>query len=576
MRNSEVADQLDRIADLLELKGSDRYRVYAYQEAARAIRSLGRDIETIRQEGRLEEIQGVGPSIAAKIAEFLKTNHCAYLEQLEREVPVEAATLMQVPGLGPKRARLLAEKLKIKSVSELIRAAEDHRIQALPGMGEKSEQQLLKEARRYAARSSRIPLYLAWPQAEELATLLRDHPAVERIEPAGSIRRRKETIGDIDLLVASRDAQAVFDRMVRLPVVQEVILRGPTKCTILTRSQFQVDVRVIAPEEWGSALLYFTGSKAHNIRLRSLALAKGYTLSEYGIFRLDTGKRVASRTEAEIYETLGLTWIPPEIREDGGELEAAAGGTLPELVELEDLRGDFHTHTTYSDGRDSVETMARAAIARGYDWLVVSDHSFGLPVVGGLTKEKALQQRREIAILNRELAPFRILHGVELEIRGDGTLDFDDAFLAGFDVVGASLHSGTRRDGERNTRRILQALEDPEVDGLNHPTGRITGKRDAYDLDVDRVIEAARRLGKTLEIDGNERLDLPSELVRRARDRGSSFTLSSDAHGADQLSLIRYALAIARRGWLEKRHVLNVLDAQALTARRHPRKHGRP
>lgn len=567
MRNTEVAALLARIGELMEIKGENRFRVHAYQDAARNITSLDEDVERLYRESRLDSIHGVGESIAAKIAEYLETGKSRYLTELEQAVPVGAPVLSQVPGLGPKRARLIADRLRITSLSELIRAAESHRIQELPGMGRKSEEQILREALRVSQRSKRLPLFVAWPLAERMADMLRACPAVEQVEPAGSIRRRKETIGDIDLLVASRRAGAVFDALARLPIVQEVLLRGPTKCSVLTTAHLQVDVRVVDPSTWGAALQYFTGSKAHNIHLRTLASAQGFKISEYGIFRTESSERLGGKTEADIYERLGLAWMPPEIREDTGEIEAAARGTLPDLIELRDIRGDFHTHTTYSDGRNTLMEMAHSARALGYGWIVASDHSYGLHITQGLTREKALSQRSEIARLNRDLAPFRILQGVELEIRQDGSLDFDDETLAGFDVVGASLHVGTRSVGAPNTQRVLRALSDAEVTGLNHPTGQVVGSREPYEIDADEVIETALRFGKTLEINGSERLDLPSVLARRARDRGLSFTLSTDAHSVAGLAMMRYAVAIARRSWVEKKQVLNALDANALLER---------
>lgn len=567
MRNADVAHLLDRIADLLALKGETAFRVAAFQSAARSVRALPEDVAELWQLNLLEDIHGVGESIATIIDEYLTTGRSAYLADLERQVPVAAIALMQVPGLGPKRARMLVDQLGVRSISDLQKACERHEVRHLPGMGAKTEENLLREITRVAARSQRLPLYVAWPLADDMARQLRHVPAVAQVEPAGSIRRRLETIGDIDLLVASRDADAVFAHLAALPLVDEVLARGPTKASVLTWTSLQVDVRVVAPETWGAALQYFTGSKAHNIHLRTLAIAKGLKINEYGIFRVDTGQRLGGATEAEIYDALGLDWIPPEIREDTGEIEAAANGTLPHLVELADIRGDLHCHSTYSDGTDSIEAMARAAIRLGYDWLVLSDHSYGLPVTQGLTVEKTLRQRQEIQALNRDLAPFRIVQGVELEIRKDGTLDFDDAFLAGFGIVGASLHLPTKDGDEANTRRLLDALSHPPVMGLNHPTGGIVGKRDPYGVAMERVIRAAATLGKTLEINGSERLDLSASLARQARDQGVRFTLSSDAHSTDGLAAMRFAVALARRAWLEPRHVVNTLDVDALLAR---------
>lgn len=567
MRNDEVSRLLDRIADLLELQGESRFRVNAYHEAARSVANLETDVEELWREGRLEEIPGVGESISARIDEFLKTGRCRRLDELEASVPRGAAELSRVPGLGPRRARMIADRLKIRSVTELIHAAETHQIRDLPGMGARSEENLLLEARRLGERTRRIPLFVAWPLADAIAQRLRQHPAVLLAEPAGSIRRRKETIGDVDLLVASNRAGAVFDHLVGLSEVAEVLLRGPTKISVLTREGLQVDVRVVEPDTWGAALQYFTGSKAHNIHLRQLAIARGYKISEYGLFRSSTGQRLAGRTEAEIYETLGMEWIPPELREDTGEIEAAAAAELPELLELADVKGDCHVHTTYSDGRDSLEAMARQAISLGYHWLLVTDHSYGLTIAQGLDEVKALEQRKEIGRLNRELAPFRLLQGLELEIRPDGSLDFPDAVLKGFDAVGASLHVATRRGAASNTQRLVGALRDAEVDGLNHPTGRILGVRGPYDVDLAAILRVARRQGKVLEINGSERLDLSDEAARLACQAGLDFTLSTDAHAASQLSRMRYAVAIARRAWIPKSRILNVLEAPDLLAR---------
>lgn len=567
MRNAEVAAVLEQIADLLDLRGENTFKVGAYREAARVISTMGTAIEDWWKAGKLQDISGVGPSISAKIDEVLRTGRSLYCESLEAELPLGALALMEVPGVGPKRARMLADRLHIRSISDLIQAAEAHELQHVPGLGERTEEQILKEARRHTERTRRIPLFVAWPLSEEVASHLREHPAVKAAEPAGSIRRRLETIGDIDLLVASDEPQAVLEYLVHLPLVHEVLLRGPTKCSILTRTNLQVDVRVVPPVCWGAALQYFTGSKAHNIHLRQIAISQGKKISEYGLFEADTGARLAGATEGEIYEALGLPWIPAEIREDTGEIEAASANRLPRLVLETDVKGDFHTHSTYSDGHNSVEAMAIAARSRGYEWLVVSDHSAGLAVATGLDLKKALEQREEIARLNAKLAPFRVLQGLEVEIRQDGSLDFSDEILAAFDVVAASLHVGTRSPTAQNTRRLVLALGDSEVDGLNHPTGQVVGRRDPYEVEIQQILEAAKRYGKALEINGSERLDLPSSLARQARDLGLFFTLGTDAHRVEELDRMRYAVAIARRAWVEKEHVLNTLSARQLKSR---------
>jgi DNA polymerase (family 10) len=567
MRNDDVARVLEDIAAALELKAENSFKVRAYQEAARQIGYMTHDVAELHRKGHLDDIPGVGPSIAKKIAEYLDTGKIAYLDQLVGEIPRGVFDLLKVPGIGPRTAHELYAELKITSLPELAEAARQHRLQALPGFGEKTEENILKELGRLQARGTRLPLGVAWALADEIADALRDHPAVIAAEPAGSIRRRRETVGDIDILVSSKDPAGVEKAIKGLDRFKEVIGAGETKISFLTTDAFQIDVRVVEPEAWGSALQHFTGSKAHNIKLRTLAQERGLRINEYGLFRLDDGKRIAGAHEAEIYHALDLDWMPPELREDTGEIEAAAEGKLPQLIELGDVLGDFHTHTTYSDGRHSVEKMARAAMARGYEYLVVTDHSYSLGVTQGLTLEKMRQQRAEIDALNRELYPFRVLAGVELEIRRDCTLDFPDDILALFDVVAASLHTGTRADAGRNTKRMLAALHNPHVHILNHPSGRIVPTRQAYEFAFEAVVEAARAGRKMLEINGSERMDLDAAAARLAGQLGVTLSLGSDAHSVRGLEGMRMAVAIARRAWLEKRDVLNTRHLKALLKR---------
>ncbi|MBC7541102.1 MAG: DNA polymerase/3'-5' exonuclease PolX, partial [Candidatus Sericytochromatia bacterium] len=563
MRNADVASLLDQIAGLLDIKGELLLRVRAFREAAQAIRGLGEDIATLWREDRLSDIRGVGTSIAGVIKAYLRTGHSACLADLQPQEPAGALELMQIPGLGPHRARVLSEQLGITSIEGLIRAATNQALRGLPGMGATTEAKLLREANRVAARSRRIPLFVAWPLAEDMATQLQADPAIVAAAPVGSIRRRKETIGDIDVLLATTDAAAAFRHAASLPLVREVVTEGPAHCTVLTHDHLQIDLWAVTPDQWGAALQSYTGSKAHNIHLRTLAANRGLKLNQYGLFRAD-GFRFAGETEAGVFDALGLAWIPPELREDQGEIEAAATDSLPDLIELEDIRGDCHTHTTYSDGRNRLEEMADAAIARGYAWLLVTDHSYSLTIAKGLTQAKALAQRRAIAELNRRLAPFRILQGVELEIRMDGSLDCDDPFLATFDMVGASLHPGTRRPNARHPARLLGAMADPFGDVINQPTGGVFGKQAPYEVDMERVIETAIQTGTALEINGSHRFDLSSALARHARDLGAVFTLSSDAHSVAELDGMRYAVAFARRAWIDKAHVLNARDVDSL------------
>ncbi len=556
-RNEEVAALLEQIAELLMLKNENPYRIRAYTIAAQNIRDLDADIEEIARQGKLDEIPGVGKAIAAKIEEYLRTGKLEYYEQLKREVPIQAVDLLEVPGIGPSRAHLLYEKLGITTIQQLLEAAQNHKLCTLPGFGEKLEQRIAREAARLMQRTKRLLLGVALPVAETVVTLLREVPAVRAIDPAGSLRRMKETIGDIDILVASDRPQEVVDAFTRLPIVKEVLAVGPTRPSILTREDLQVDLRVVHPDEYGSALLYFTGSKEHNIALRSLVQDRGWKLSEYGLFD-ETGQRVASRTEQEIYAYLGMDWIPPELRENRGEIQAALEHRLPQLVELSHIRGDLHVHTDWSDGHDSLERMVQAAIARGYEYIVISDHSPSLTVAKGLTVERLREQRRRIDELNERYAPFRILQGAEVNIHPDGSLDYPDDVLAELDVVIVSVHSAFDLPEARMTERVIRALSNPHVDLLGHPTGRLLNTRLPYEIDLDAVLDAAAEFGVAIEVNGQpDRLDLPDVWVQRAIQRGILIACTSDAHSTRQLDNMRWSVATARRGWAEARHVLN-------------------
>ena len=556
-RNEEVAALLEQIAELLMLKNENPYRIRAYTIAAQNIRDLDADIEEVARQGKLDEIPGVGKAIAAKIEEYLRTGKLEYYEQLKREVPVQAVDLLEVPGIGPSRAHLLYEKLGITTIQQLLEAAQNHKLCTLPGFGEKLEQRIAREAARLMQRTKRLLLGVALPVAETVVTLLREVPAVRAIDPAGSLRRMKETIGDIDILVASDRPQEVVDAFTRLPIVKEVLAVGPTRPSILTREDLQVDLRVVHPDEYGSALLYFTGSKEHNIALRSLVQDRGWKLSEYGLFD-ETDQRVASRTEQEIYACLGMDWIPPELRENRGEIQAALEHRLPQLVELSHIRGDLHVHSDWSDGHDSLERMVQAAIARGYEYIVISDHSPSLTVAKGLTVERLREQRRRIDELNERYAPFRILQGAEVNIHPDGSLDYPDDVLAELDVVIVSVHSAFDLPEARMTERVIRALSNPHVDLLGHPTGRLLNSRLPYEIDLDAVLDAAAEFGVAIEVNGQpDRLDLPDIWVQRAIQRGILIACTSDAHSTRQLDNMRWSVATARRGWAEARHVLN-------------------
>ncbi|MCL4466605.1 MAG: DNA polymerase/3'-5' exonuclease PolX [Chloroflexi bacterium] len=567
-RNGEVARLLENIADLLEVKGESTFRIRAYREAARQIGILGKNVDEVRKQGKLEEVPGVGPSIAAKIAEYLEKGRSAYLDELQQEIPPSVADLLQVPGLGPRTAQLIYAHLGVGSVAELVAAAREHRLRTVPGIGPKTEEKLLRETERLQQRTSRMLLAVALPAADEVAALLRENSAVERVEPAGSIRRRLETIGDIDLVASSSRPHEVMKAFTSLPLVKEIIATGPTKSSVLAFENLQIDLRVVDPSVFGAALQHFTGSRAHNIHVRDLAISEGFKLNEYGLFSQKTDELVASGTEEEIYHALGMACPPPELREDRGEVEAALEHDLPELVRESDLRGDLHVHTDWSDGLAPVEAMVKAAIARGYEYVAITDHSQSLGVAHGLSPDRVREQRRLVDQLNRQYQPFRILQGIEIEIRGNGSLDYDDETLRYFDIVTASLHSGRGQSREKVTGRVLSALGSGFVDVLNHPSGRIISRRAAYEVDLARTIEEAAALGIALEINSSpDRLDLDDVWARRAKEAGVLLAINSDAHAPDQLSFVRWGTFVARRAWLRRRDVLNTLPLEALPRR---------
>ncbi|MDA8189012.1 MAG: DNA polymerase/3'-5' exonuclease PolX, partial [Dehalococcoidales bacterium] len=571
MGNRDVADLLENIANLLEIRGENPYRVRAYREAGRHIANMAEDINKVAEAGRLQDIPGVGESIANKIREFLTTGRLAYYEDLKRQVAPGVSQLLEVPGLGPRKAQEINRALGITSIAELEKAAREHKLSKLPGIREKTEQKILREIERLQQRTRRILLGVALPAAEEVVNLLKVHPQVQRIDPAGSIRRMKETIGDIDVLVASTKPVEVMDALCSLRIVKEVLAKGTTKSSILTRANLQIDVRVIHPDEYGSALQYFTGSKDHNIALRDIAIRKGLKLNEYGIFDVKTGRRLGGETEEQVYHILGLRWMPPELRENRGEIEAAAKGKLPKLIEIGDIRGDLHVHTDWSDGTDSLDDMVEAALERGYEYVAITDHSIGLGVARGLSVERIREQRRIVDQLNRKYAPFMILHGIEVNIRGDGTLDYDDEVLAEFDIVTASIHSGFGQPREKITARIIRAMQNPNVDAFNHPRGRLIGKREGYAVDLEAVIREGAKRGVAIEINSQpDRMDLDDVWARRAKELGATLVIDTDSHSKGQLDFIRYGVAVARRGWLERSDVLNALSLKDLLKRLHP------
>jgi DNA polymerase (family 10) len=559
---------LNEIADLLEIKGENPFKVRAYQRAAQAIEGLSLQLSQMRGHRPFTDIPGVGASIAEKIEELLDTGACRFHQELVAEFPASLTALLSIPEVGPRKAQALHDALGITSVDELEQAARAGKLRALRGFGAKTEQNILRGIERLRVHKARLPLAEAHPLAMEVVENLVLAAPVDKIEPAGSIRRMRDTIGDIDILVTSSDPQEVMSAFVNLPVVDHVVARGPTKSSILSTGGAQIDVRVVEPESFGAALQYFTGSKEHNIRLRELGVRRGLRLSEYGVFEVKTDRRVAGATEGEVYAALDLPLIPPELREDRGEIAAAQRGELPHLITVEDLKGDLHLHTKATDGHHSIEEMAQAAMGAGYRYIAVCDHSRSVGMAGGLFEEDLLRHAEAIRAASKRLKGFTILAGTECDIRRDGTLDYPDEVLAQLDFVIGAVHSGFKMDAASMTSRIIDAMQNPYLDALAHPTGRIIGKRDPYEVDVERLLAAAAELGVALEINAYpDRLDLRDVHARRAKELGVQVVINTDAHDCDHLRLITYGVATARRGWLEPSDVLNTLPLKELRKR---------
>jgi DNA polymerase (family 10) len=558
MKNIEIARLFDLMADLLEVKGENPFRVRAYRRAAQNVESLGGDVETLAAEGRLEEIPGVGKDLAQKIAEYIQTGRMEAVEELKKEIPTGVVELMRVPGVGPKTAKILFEKADVRDLGRLEELARAGRLRGLPGIRAKTESNILKGLAVVRKGQARMPLGRALPLAQELVRELERLREVRQLSVAGSIRRRKETVGDIDILVTSARPEKVMDAFTRLPQVAEVLERGETKASIRHREGIQVDLRVVEPEAFGAALAYFTGSKQHNIRIREMAQKRGLKISEYGVFKEATGKRVAGKTEEEVYAAVGLPWIPPELREDAGEIEAALTHALPELVALDDIRGDLHAHTDASDGHHSVEALVAAAARRGYEYIIVSDHSRSSTVAGGLTTEELLEHVKKIHAVQRKYPGMTVLAGSECDILQDGSMDYPDEVLAQLDVVVAAVHSRFKQRREEMTRRICTALANPYVNILAHPTGRLLGERDPYDVDLDEVFRAAKKHGKAVEINSSpQRLDLSDVHARRAAGLGALVAINTDTHVLDHLENMALGVATARRAWLGPAQVVN-------------------
>jgi len=563
--NRDLAAIFETIGNLLEIKGEIIYKILAYRKAAESLTDLGRDVNDVWQEGGLTDIPGVGKAIAEKIDELLTTGKLEFFEKLKGEVPESLVELLQVPDLGPKKIALFWKELGVTNLSELEAAARQGKLRGLPGMGEKSEAKIVTGIESLARRTTRIPLGRAWPFTQELLAMLRALPGVSAAEAAGSLRRLRATVGDIDLMVAAADSKVVMEAFVNRPDVVRVQGKGETKASVEFDYGIRAQLWVHPPERFGTALQYATGSKDHNVRLRELALKQGLSLSEHALTKKD-GSEILCAKEEEVYATLGLPYIPPELREDRGEVQAALNGKLPELIELGDVRAELHVHSTWSDGKLSIEQMAGEAIKRGMQVLAITDHSASLGVAGGLSVEEIRQQRAEIDSVQRKLGDsIRLLQGVELEIRADGTLDYPDEALAELDIVIASLHVGLRQPRQKVTERTINAIRNPHVDVIGHPTGRMIPDREPADLDMDAVFAAAAENKVALEMNAHpSRLDLDDVYARRAADMGIPLSLNTDAHAASDLDLLHFGVSTARRGWIAPQHVINCWKTERL------------
>ena len=564
MHNAEIARKFHELADLLEIQDANPFRVRAYRNAANIVEGSSRPVEDMVAEGEdLSSIKGIGDDLAGKITELVKTGNLPQLQELQKEVPEELSELMRLDQLGPKRTKAIHEELGISSLKALKEAAEAGRIQKLSGFGAKTEKKILEEVKKLGDRDHRTRLGEAEQVAAPLVAYLDELEEVEQIEVAGSYRRRKETVGDLDILVASADSQPVMERFTSHPEVAKVASQGKTRATVYLKSGLQVDLRVVKAASFGAALYYFTGSKAHNVAVRKIAVKKDLKVNEYGVYR--GRKRIAGKTEAEVLEQVDLPWILPELRENKGEIEAAREGRLPDLVEEKDIRGDLHTHTSATDGRNSLKEMAEEARRLGHDYIAITDHSKRLTMANGLDAKRLRQQMAVIDQLNDELDGIRVLKGIEVDILEDGKLDLPDDVLKELDITVCSIHSRFELSKKKQTERVLRAMDNPNFNILGHPTGRLINEREAYQIDLEAIIEAAAERGCCLELNAQpSRLDLAGRYAGMLREAGVLGAVSTDAHATDHLGFMHLGVAQARRGWMEKKDLLNTRTLRQL------------
>lgn len=557
VHNADIAAVFEEIADLLEIENANPFRIRAYRNAARAMLELGSEAhELVKKDEDLTQLPGIGKDLAAKIVEIVQTGKCQALVKLRKATPAGLPDLLHIPGLGPKRVAALYHELDIRTIEQLMRAAQDHRIRELSGFGSKTEARILEALKTHASKEHRLKLAVAAQYANTLVDYLQKCSAVKDIVVAGSFRRCKETVGDLDILVTATQATEVMDHLVKYDEINKTVSRGTTRATVLLKNKLQIDVRVVKPESFGAALHYFTGSKSHNIAVRRRAQKKGLKINEYGVFKGD--KLIAGKNEKEVYKTVGLPWIPPELRENRGEIEAAEKGKLPKLVELTDIRGDLHAHTRATDGHNTIEQLAAAAKQHGWTYIAITEHSKRLTVAHGLDKKRLLKQIEQIDKINAKLDGITVLKGIEVDILEDGSLDLPDDVLAQLDLVIGAVHSKFRLSRGKQTTRILRAMDQKHFTMLAHPTGRLLEKREPYDVDMARVIHQAQQRGCFLELNCHpERLDLLDTYCQMAKEQQVLVSINSDAHTLADFDNLQYGVGQARRGWLEAEDVLN-------------------
>jgi len=563
MKNRELADLFEKMADILEFKGENPFKISAYRKASRIIGDLTQDIEEIAEQGELKNIPGIGEGMAQKVVEYLKTGKISRFEEVKKGVPDELIAIMDIPGMGPKTLALIHKERGINNLSQLEKAVEDSSLTDLPGMGEKKIENIKRGIQLLKQSKGRMNLGVAFPVAKRIVETLRQKTGSKKIEWAGSLRRMKENIGDIDILATGLDKEKIIQAFIHLPEVKEVLASGETKASVIVERGTQIDLRVVEEDSYGAALQYFTGSKGHNIHLRGIAKAKGIKINEYGVFK--GKKKIGGKEEKDVYRSLGMDWIEPELREDRGEIEAAQKGRLPKLVEETEIKGDLHVHSKGSDGTSSIEEIARAALKKSYQYVAICDHSKSLKIAHGLDESRLMEQIEEIDRINEKMKGFQILKGSEVDILSDGKLDLPEIILEKLDIVIGAIHSGFKQDKVKMTRRIIRALENPYIHILAHPSGRLLGARDPYEVEIEELMEAAKKYGKALEINAYfERLDLDDIHCRKAKEMGIRVAIGTDSHHLDQMWMMSLGVAVAKRGWLETKDILNTLSLKEI------------